>query len=129
VNRPASLGLIRLALLAGVLLLGAVSWYTHRQAGWTSAPLETLRLLSTAVRAIWVAAFVGLVIVFVVAQRRPVAAQTGRYEIIGWALGEAPALAGGIYYLLGGDPRRYMWGVAGLLLTFVIFPGRPRESA
>jgi hypothetical protein len=121
VNPRASLGIVRLALLGGVLAFGAASWFIQRQPGWMPAPPELLRVASTAVRAAWVVAFVGLVIAYVLAQRRK-GPSDGRHELVGWALGESTAVVGGVYYFFSGDPHRYGWGVAGLLLTFVIFP-------
>jgi hypothetical protein len=46
------------------------------------------------------------------------------YSVIAWALGEATAIYGGLFWLLLGDMQWYLYGVACLLLTYFIFPVR-----
>ena len=49
----------------------------------------------------------------------------GSLSVIAWALGEATAIYGGLFWLLLGDSQWYLYGVACLLLTYFIFPIRP----
>jgi hypothetical protein len=46
------------------------------------------------------------------------------FSVIAWALGEATAIYGGLFWMLLGDPQWYLYGVACLLLTYFIFPIR-----
>jgi hypothetical protein len=45
-------------------------------------------------------------------------------SVIAWALGEATAIYGGLFWMLLGDSQWYLYGVACLLLTYFIFPIR-----
>ena len=47
--------------------------------------------------------------------------------IVGWALGEVPAVWGGIHYLLTGDPQRYFTGLMFLVMAFLLLPVRARS--
>jgi hypothetical protein len=49
----------------------------------------------------------------------------GSLSVIAWALGEATAIYGGLFWLLLGDSQWYLYGVACLLLTYFICPIRP----
>jgi hypothetical protein len=44
--------------------------------------------------------------------------------IIGWALGEAAALSGGVHYFMTNDTSRYIVGVMVMLLIFMLLPLR-----
>jgi hypothetical protein len=60
-RRRATLGVIRLALLAGVLAFGLLTWFTHRGPEWAggpravAGPLPTLSLVLSVVLAIAIA--------------------------------------------------------------------------
>ena len=118
---------IRLALLTGVLLFGALCWFlTHQrgggaQPGTDPADLSVFRIV---VPALCLGALaVAAVLRGRVARTRD-AAQRASMRLIGWALGEGSALAGGAHYLLTGDPKLYVLGVVALLGTFIILPMR-----
>ena len=116
-----TLALIRIALLVGVLAFGGIVWYLRRsgEASYTVDPHG----LRVAGQAIWGLMTLGTLALFLAAgratpQRRPA------FSVIAWALGEATALYGGLYWMLLGNPQWYLYGVACLLLTYFIFPVR-----
>ena len=116
-----ALGLIRIALLVGVLALGGIVWYLRRSgdAGYLVNP----RSLRVAGQAVWGTMTLGTLALFLLAGRaRP--ERRGSFSVIAWALGEATAIYGGLFWLLLGDPQWYLYGVACLLLTYFIFPIR-----
>ena len=120
---PQQLAVMRGALLTGVLLFGAVTWFMHRGGARAadSGTAEALRLLvpALAVGAV-VAAFVvrGALAPITDAARRP------GLKLLAWAVGEGAALAGGVHYFLSGDPRLYAVGVAAMVATFIVVPAR-----
>ena len=122
----ARLALIRVAMLAGVLTFGTVIWFLRRDG---SPPLlgeaaDTLRLVGMVVGAV---AVVGIAVFRTLASRAPEGGQRAAYSIVGWALGEAAALYGGVYYFLAGRPLGYMLGLMLLLAAFVFIPVAPRR--
>jgi hypothetical protein len=121
----AKLGVIRVAMLAGVLSFGAVSWFVRRQG---TAPASTVDpgLLGIAGSVIWGLAVLGILVLFLLLRNRETPARRSAFSIIGWALGESVALFGGVYLFLIGDPKWFLAGLTALLLTFFIFPLRRR---
>jgi hypothetical protein len=116
-----TLALIRIALLVGVLVFGGIVWYIRRS-GDPSYAVDS-RGLRVAGQAIWGVMTLGTLGLFVAAGR---AAPDRRaiYSVIAWALGEATAIYGGLFWMLLGDRQWYLYGVACLLLTYFIFPVR-----
>jgi hypothetical protein len=123
--RVRTLGVIRMALLAGVLAFGGLIWLMRRRGGWTPpadvAPLHVMLI------AMWTVAVSGIVIFRVLFGRARDAPRRVRLSIFGWAAGELPPLIGGVYYFMTGDAGWYAAGVLLLVATFVVFPLRPRE--
>ena len=119
---PAALAVVRIALLTGVLLFGAVTWLMRRDRPAAMPPGMTPQVLDLIMQGAWIASLVGIVTVFVLHRRARTADRLASLSIAGWALGELPAIAGGVRYFLTGDSRWYVWGVGALLLTYVIFP-------
>lgn len=116
-----TLALIRIALLVGVLVFGGVVWYLRRSdaASYAVDP----RGLRVAGQAVWGLATVGVLALFLAAERAP-AERRANLSVIAWALGESTAIYGGLFWLLLGDSQWYLYGVACLLLTYFIFPVR-----
>jgi hypothetical protein len=117
------LAIHRAALLTGVLLFGAVCWFAVRQRGGGPQPgttAESMRMLRFFVP------FLCAVAISVAIAIRVVVARTAQQtlRLVAWAAGDAPALAGGVYYLTVGDPRYYVVGVTAMLATFIIVPMR-----
>lgn len=116
-----TLGLIRIALLVGVLALGGIVWYLRR----SSEPSYGVNAhgLRVAGQAVWGLMTLGTLTVFLMAGRaKP--ERRAMFSVIAWALGEATAVYGGLFWLLLGDSQWYLYGVACLLLTYFIFPIR-----
>jgi hypothetical protein len=124
--RPAALAVVRLAILLGVLGFGAVVWHLQRQPGWSPDPAVSRDTLSYVSLAVWVLAGGGVLLLRSVQRRQADPQRARSLSIVGWALGEIPALWGGVYYLLTGDPQRYFTGLIFLALVFLLFPVRSR---
>ena len=116
-----TLGLIRIALLVGVLVFGGVVWYL-RQSGATSYDVDP-HGLRVAGQAVWALTTLGTLALFLAATRAS-NERRGTFAVIAWALGEATAIYGGLFWMLLGDRQWYLYGVACLLLTYFIFPIR-----
>lgn len=107
---PATLRVIRSALLGGVLLFGGVIWYLHSSG---SAPANT-----SFPGAHWIFLVVclmaagGVLFVRGAQARAETFASRASLAIVGWALGEGAALFGGIHWLLTGRPTLYVAGLA-----------------
>ena len=115
------LTLVRIALLTGVLVFGAVAYVVRQGSAPSIAAGEatTLRLVGMIVWGIALAGLIGLRLVF---RARAEAGRDTKLPLIAWALGEMPALFGGVFYLLTGDWTIFMTGLVGLLAAFALFP-------
>lgn len=123
-RQRASLGVIRLSLLAGVLAFGAVTWFMHRDEAWSGPARPPGGTFAMVALAVSILAIAGILFA-----RRQVtttrdAAKYGSWCVLGWAFGEVAALTGGVYYFLTDDPGRYLLGVLVMLLSFVLIPLR-----
>ena len=116
-----TLALIRIALLVGVLVFGAIVWYLRRS-GDPTYPVNP-RGLRVAGQAVWGLMTLGTLGLFVAAGRAS-PERRASFSVIAWALGEATAIYGGLFWMTLGDPQWYLYGVACLLLTYFIFPVR-----
>ena len=116
-----TLGLIRIALLVGVLALGGIVWHLRRSGD--TGYLVNPRALRVGGQAVWGVMTVGTLALFVLAGRAT-PERRGSLSVLAWALGEATAIYGGLFWLLLGDSQWYLYGVACLLLTYFIFPIR-----
>lgn len=123
-ERLRSLGLIRVALLLGVLMFGAVTWWQSRQAPPAPTTLTPTELRGL-VLGLAVVALITMIAVRVLLGRVREARRRGTLCIVAWAAGEAPALAGGVYYFAFHDPRWYVVGLFVLITSFVVVPLRP----
>jgi hypothetical protein len=111
-------------MLAGLVLFGAVSWFTHRSPDWQPAEIDvqSLRLVA---RLLWAAAISATIVLFFRARHVTTAARASTIAIIGWTLGETLALFGAVVYFLSGYAGWFLAGVAFLVLAFAVFPGKP----
>ena len=116
-----TLGLILIDLHVGVLAFGGVVWYFRRSSD-ASYDVDP-RGLRVAGQAVWGLATLGTLALFLAAGRAS-PERRATFAVIAWALGEATALYGGVFWLLLGDRQWYLYGVACLLLTYFIFPIR-----
>jgi hypothetical protein len=114
--------LIRGSMFVGPMLLGAVTYFLHRQPGYV--PVEGWKGLQLMIGGAMLA---GLAIVFVartLLARAVTAQEAMTRQLIGWAAGEFAALAGGVYYFLTDDPRLFIVGMIILLASFILVPLR-----
>jgi len=116
-----TLALIRIALLVGVLVFGAIVWYLQRS-GWESSGVDP-RGLRVAGQAVWGLMTLGTLGLFLAAGRAS-PERRAAFSVVAWALGEATAIYGGLFWMMLGDRQWYLYGVACLLLTYFIFPIR-----
>ena len=115
--------LVRLSLLTGVLLFGAVSWFTHRQPGWTPQAAD-VRPYRTLGYLVWGLGVLGVVALWVSTSRTRDPARLRALNLMAWACGEAPALFGGVVYFATGDVSWYLLGLAFMVGTLLAFPIR-----
>jgi hypothetical protein len=116
-----TLGLIRIALLVGVLAFGGIVWHLRRSGD--TGYLVNPRALRVAGQAVWGLVTLGTLGLFILAGRAS-PERRASLSVMAWALGEATAIYGGLFWLLLGDSQWYLYGVACLLLTYFIFPIR-----
>lgn len=122
-SRAATLRIIRIAFLTGVLMFGGIVYYLDAQRGGGLDPSmgETLQIVNLG---LLVLAAVGIMIM----QRRHAAeqdpARRSTLNIAGWAMGEATALFGGVHYMLVGNPIPYLVGLTMMIAAFVVVPIR-----
>ena len=126
-NRPpspaSSLAIIRISLLIGVLLFGAVTYYVQRGEEWRATPPDVLSTLRLIMLSTWVAA-AALLLVLRVRLGRLTESAGRSMLIVAWAIGEGAALFGGVYYFLSGEPQWFIIGLFVMLASFILFPIR-----
>ena len=116
----ATLFIIRLAFVSAVVMFGAATWFVQsQQTQEFTRPNETLDWL---VIGVWAVAAVGLMLLSRRYRAAPRGAERRTLAIIGWALGEAAALIGGVHYFLTGNPLRYGYGLLIFCISLMLFP-------
>ena len=119
----AQLAVVRLAMLAGVLLFGAVSWWSHRSAASPrTVDPQFAEVLATLPVAGGIVALIAVVLLRRALAGERDAVRHGSLRLIGWATGEMAAMAGAVGYFLSGNVTSYLIGVAVLVFTFVALP-------
>jgi hypothetical protein len=119
---PQPVQLIRLALIAGVLMFGAVALFVHRQPSWKPGMVPSAigyALLAYAIVAVSIArAMRGRVL------REPDPQRRASLLIIGWAVGEGAALFGAVIFFVTGQGQWYLLGLLAMLGVFAFLPIR-----
>jgi len=119
---PQPVQLIRLALITGVLMFGAVMLFVHRQPSWKPGVLPSAigyALLAYAIVAVLVArAMRGRVL------REPEPQRRASLLLIGWAVGEGAALLGAVIFFVTGQGQWYLLGLLAMLTVFAFLPIR-----
>ena len=115
---------IRITMVTGVLLFGAVTWFLRRS-GSAPEPLtpESARTLLWMGRVAWGSALAGCIVIFALMQRNPASSRNQLFSIVAWALGELVALYGGVVWFLTGMTQWYVSGLVFLVLALLAFPG------
>ena len=119
---PSQLGIIRMALLGGVLLFGAVTWFLHRRPGYV--PIGGMEQMRPIVPFIMLAFIAGIVGVRIYLSRITDPKQLGTVQLMGWTIGEAAGLFGGVYYFNTNDPRFFIIGLFVMVASFIVVPLR-----
>ena len=125
---PAALAVIRLALLLGVLAFGAATTFIVRRGDWRPSAPDALDSLWIVGIVLWVTAILAVAYLRFRGTRLAGRAGAATPAIIGWAIGEAVAIFGGVHYFLSGRPAWYLNGVLFLVATFVVFPLRRTDA-
>ncbi|HEX8690942.1 MAG TPA: hypothetical protein VF746_00770 [Longimicrobium sp.] len=120
----ATLFIIRLSLLAGVAMFGAVTWFLYSRGRQPSAPDP---VLDWVVIGVWAAVAVGLMLMSRRYRAAPRRTDRVTLAIIGWAFGEAAAMFGGVHYFITGNPLRYGYGLLIFCIALMLFP-IPRDE-
>ena len=120
---PETFNIVRLARLAGVLLLGGVIFFMDRNDMMPDVlDAETATLLRYAFYAVATGAAVGIVLV----RQKATAALTFREyvprAILGLALAEGTALFGAVYWMLTGFVLPYLLGLVLFAIALFAFP-------
>ncbi|MBA3560247.1 MAG: hypothetical protein H0W30_16780 [Gemmatimonadaceae bacterium] len=118
-----ALALIRISLLVGVLIFGALTWWLQSAGDRPTSDPSSLRTLRIAGFAIWGAAIA--LLAFLRSRLAGLSDSTRRsYLVISWGVAEAVALFGGVVYFLSGDARWYVAGLFFMIGSFLVFPLR-----
>jgi len=111
---------IRAALFAGVALFGVAAWYITRNRPLPGLPEQMARYLAFAFMGLAAASLAALSVVRSLRERSDDVGRRSTLTVVGWALGEAPALFGGVLYLLTANAVPYLTGLAVLLVAFLM---------
>lgn len=116
--------LIRVALLSGVLLFGAVVFFMRRSGDPLPNVPAQAESLAWIGRGLWMVASIGTFLLWRARQQAESVAKKQQWSIIGYAMGESVALFGGVVWYLTGTPVWYVPGVLFLAALFFVFPAR-----
>lgn len=114
--------LIRSALLAGVLLFGAVIVFVQRQPDWRPGTLPSAvgyALLAYAIAVIPIAMALRSRLV-----REVDPGRRATLLLTGWAVGEAAGLVGAVIFFVTGQGQWYLLGLLAMVTAFVLLPVR-----
>ncbi|MCC6316329.1 MAG: hypothetical protein IT361_01465 [Gemmatimonadaceae bacterium] len=115
--------LIRVAMLSGVVMFGAVIYFMRRSPdAIPGTSPEQARSLLWIGRAIWGTAILGSMILWYVIGRTRDAARRLTYCVSAWALAEMVGLYGGVIAFLTGSWSWYAPGLVFLALSLLAFP-------
>lgn len=116
--------IIAFALGTGVLLFGAVVYFMQRQGTWAPAAPERTEVMRIVAM---LACLLGAGALYLLRRRTATRDDMARYahiNLVAWAVGEATALLGGVYFFLSGDPTWYFLGVIVFVGAVLLFPVR-----
>lgn len=122
-SQSAPLAIIRLALVAGVVGLGAVVAMLHRPPTMDPSSMDA-KLIGYAAAAF---ALGGIAVALLLRGRmaaEPNAARRNGLLIATWAAGEAPGLFGGVAFMLTGQWIWFAIGLLAMVITMLLSPIR-----
>jgi hypothetical protein len=120
-QRATRLLLIRAAMLAGVLLFGAVTWYLEREGRLSTISAERAQMLGYVFMALTGAALVAMFFIRGQLAQANEARQL-TLHIVGYAIAEGAALFGAVVWFIGGAREWYVAGVVLMVVAFQILP-------
>jgi hypothetical protein len=119
-----ALAIIRIALMAGVLIFGAVAWFVHRQPDWTPPDVGSLRAVRRFVLSSWIAVSVLLIFFRLRLERARNEQQRRTTLIVAWAVAEGAAMGGALDFFLSRDVTMFAGGVFVMAAALILFPVR-----
>lgn len=116
------LQMIRLFLMMGVLLFGAVIVLAHRKPDWQPGVLPVAADYALVAAAIFAVAFA--VVLKGRVAREPDPQRRPTMLLVGWSVGEAAALIGAVIFFITGQAQWYGLGLLAMVCAFVMLsPG------
>jgi hypothetical protein len=119
---------IRTALLAGLLVFGAVTWFLTRQGNTAAASAEQAQLYGYVFAGLAAAAIGGMIVMRTRLEKATSTAQLMTLYITGYAMAEGAALFGAVVWFLGGAREWYIAGLILLVSGFQILPVRRADE-
>lgn len=119
---PAALRVIRGALLAGIVIFGSVAWYVTQEGPVASVTADATRYLSMVLIGLSAASIGVVLVVRSLRERAEGIERRSTLTVVGWAMGEAPALLGGVIYLMTASAFPYLTGLCVFLLAVFLIP-------
>lgn len=116
---PQALFFVRMALISGVAIFSGITWYLHSTGALQTRPQPEVGMAILGLQAALLVA-----VIFFSRRQDPGAdpARRATVAIIGWALGEAAAFAGLVYYFVSGDASRAGIGLLIFVAALIVFP-------
>lgn len=126
--RPQPLQLIRLFLMTGVLLFGAVVLFVHRQPNWKPGVLPIAVLYVLVAYSILAVSIAAVLKGRVGRERDP--QRRASLLLVGWAVGEGAALIGVVIFYITGLAQWYGLGLLAMVSSFAMLsPGAASPAA
>ena len=120
--------IIRTAMLAGLLLFGAATWYTLRQGRVAILLPEKARTFGYVFAGLAATAVAGLAYLRLRLETATEPAQLLVFYIVGYALAEGAALFGGVVWFMGGSQAWYVAGLVLMVVSFEVLPVRREDG-
>jgi len=112
---------IRIAMMSGLLMFGAVSWFLHQRPDWQPSSGGVVDNFVTIGKVMWGVAAAALVVLFFQHRKADTPVKVSTLSIIAWTVGEALALFGAVHFYLSGISTWYVAGLVAMSITFIAF--------
>jgi hypothetical protein len=112
---------IRIAMMSGLLLFGAVAWFLHQRPDWQPPDEKLVGQLRMFGRVLGGVSIVALIFAYDRFRKAETRVQSSTWAIIGWSLGETIALFGAVHFYLTGVSSWYIAGMILMSITFIAF--------
>jgi hypothetical protein len=124
---PTALRLVRYAMLAGVLLFGAIAYYQGTNRTPDPDSPTNLTYIGWVGYGLCALAIVGIAVLRQVRERASDTTRT-TLSMVGSALAEAAAMFGAVFMILGGGIGIYALGLVLFLSTWTLLPADPGSA-